>query len=497
MSIIKKIDTILPKIAPFAFILLTFIFSVLFRIPFYDEAHAYLISQLNFFEILDMTRYEGHTALWYLLVKLTTIKESYYPYNILILNWLIAATLIIFFWRCAPFNNLVKFLITFSVPFFQYFGVVSRPYCLSVLVLFLLAFLYEKKIHIKKPIIFLLLIILCANTSIIAIFGAFGFFVLFLMDAYKYRKKIKRNTYTVSISILFIALILYLLQFLNLQFGELHFEIENKLWENIYLKFTLFPFFIAKGENIILVIYRHICFILFYFTFVLLFKKDKKILCFILSILLPFTYFLIFIHIGAFWHRYFYFIYFIILLWLAHKKILSNKLYKICFWLFLVFSLSSYSFFDKGYYERMQTKYYKNMFYEINKYKNAKIYSFDWLGGITGIMPYLKNNGIKIYDLDNYERTSYEGLKAHQKYRYIYADMKKFADNLDKTKENYIVTNKKLFMIRFLNPEFLYYLNKENNCLDVLYNTKELKMKFEAVFCNRESEFSIYKIKVN
>ncbi|MBQ7286215.1 MAG: hypothetical protein IJW73_00465 [Candidatus Gastranaerophilales bacterium] len=160
----------------------------------------------------------------------------------------------------------------------------------------------------------------------------------------------------------------------------------------------------------------------------------------------------------------------------------------------MIFSLTSYSFFDNGKYERMQTKYYKNMFFEVNKYKNAKLYSFDWLGGMSGVLPYLKNNGIKVYDLDNYDRTSYEGLKAHQKYRYIYADMDKFFDSLDIKKENYIVSNKKLFMIRFLNPEFKYYLNKSNNCLDVLYNTEKRKAKFEAVFCNREKEFSIYKI---
>ena len=49
-------------IFPIVFSIITLIISLL-RIPFWDETHAFEIARLNIFEILYMTRIEGHYLL--------------------------------------------------------------------------------------------------------------------------------------------------------------------------------------------------------------------------------------------------------------------------------------------------------------------------------------------------------------------------------------------------------------------------------------------------
>ena len=92
MDYIKIFDKLLSKIAPLSFIVFTFFYSVL-RIPFFDEAYAYIISNLKVSEILYLARIEGHPVLWYFLLKITDF--NIYPYSMLILNWLIFSCAII------------------------------------------------------------------------------------------------------------------------------------------------------------------------------------------------------------------------------------------------------------------------------------------------------------------------------------------------------------------------------------------------------------------
>ena len=113
MGLVGLLNKKISKIAPIAFTVLTLFYSIL-RVPFFDEAYAYLISNLSIGEIFQLTRIEGHPMVWYLILKLTTINNNFYPYNILLTNWVISSILIVFFWKKAPFNNTIKFLITFS-----------------------------------------------------------------------------------------------------------------------------------------------------------------------------------------------------------------------------------------------------------------------------------------------------------------------------------------------------------------------------------------------
>ena len=225
--------------SPIAFILLTFIIAI-FRIPFYDETHAFVISQLNFLEIFQLSRIEGHPILWYLILKPFS-SLNLYPYSLTIINWIFASLMILIFWKKAPFNNYIKFLLTFSYPFFQYFGIVSRPYTLGVLVIFLLCSFYKDST--KKPILYSILLVLCANISAITAFIAFGFGVLFLYDIFK-NKLEKKEVALISV-IFFIGLILLVSQFCFLETPKM----QSINAHSLFLKHLLFPWNCLQFEH--------------------------------------------------------------------------------------------------------------------------------------------------------------------------------------------------------------------------------------------------------
>ena len=137
MNTVKnKLNNYLSKysILVFAIITLLIIFN---RVPFWDETHAYEIARLKLSEIFYLTRIEGHTAFWYLILKpFSNLKL--YPYSMLIINWLFCLTSIFILWKKAPFSPIIKTLITFSTPFLLYFATVARCYSIGILFLFLI-----------------------------------------------------------------------------------------------------------------------------------------------------------------------------------------------------------------------------------------------------------------------------------------------------------------------------------------------------------------------
>ncbi len=101
--------------------------------PWYDEAHAWTIAQeLNLIEIIRLMRIEGHTFIWYLLLMPFAKTNFMYPYSMLLLNWLFCFIAILILWLKSPFNNWIKFLISFSFPFLALYPVVARCYAIGI-----------------------------------------------------------------------------------------------------------------------------------------------------------------------------------------------------------------------------------------------------------------------------------------------------------------------------------------------------------------------------
>ena len=366
----------------FAVITLIRIFN---HIPWFDEAHAWTIAeQLSFFDMLDYIKNEGHFFVWQVILY-PFAKLHLYPYSMQIINWLFCLSAVILMWWKAPFNNWIKALITFSFPFLGCYGVIARCYSVGILLLFALATFYECKV--KYPKIYALLLIICANTSIMGLIGATAFGILFLVDIFK--NKLSKKDAILTGIILSVGVILILWQILgNIYFSDIvkdaHLYTTAVMFFNTYVYHNLWL-------NLILDIVFAIP--------VLLYIYNKKSAVFFIG----FTYVILLIlslkfYGFNFWHAYFYFIFLIITFWIADKKEEVSKIKNIAF---IVFGLISFVLI----FHSPEEKVFSGTFNSDAKIVLKSIESDDVLrksiiihnsGSLYELIPYIHNKSFKL-----------------------------------------------------------------------------------------------------
>lgn len=438
MELYKTFNKYISIIAPVAFIVLTFV-SCLNRIPFFDETHAFLISQFSLKEIFHLTRIEGHPILWFLILKpLNNI--NWYPYPMLLINWLFTCSAIVIFWRFAPFNNIIKFLITFSFPFFQFYGVAARPYGLGILITFIITVLYRQSL--KKPVLYAFLLVLCVNVSMLNCLLISGFGVIFIYDIIKSKKLTKKQLIYVSL-IFLLGLLALFIQYTGYRMPD-WVTSEGKIAFIKCLKyFVLNPFANIKHKLIYHTILQILCFIMLYYTPFVLFKKDKKLLCLSVVSFLAMCIFLVEIYPGTYWHYYLFFVLLICTLWLCWEKVKDIKLLNILFILLILMNMTPYAVSTTGMTQVSESLIYRKMTDTIlknEKYKNAKLFSFDAFTQFApGILVYLKRNGVNVYDNHGADRMSYQNVGHVTNYKYGAIKVSEFIQYLDKEKENYYI----------------------------------------------------------
>lgn len=168
-----------------------------------DEAQAWNIARDNDLAgILGAMKYEGHPPLWH-FVLYGFAHMGFSCLAVSIISWVIsvAAVAVILFKFQFPFP--LKLAIIFSSGFIFYNSVVSRVYCLVILLLCLIAVMYSKRR--KHPVLFGLLVALLANTHICVcgIVGAIG--ILMIVDLFRYWKTNSRRENVMSLIGLAIA----------------------------------------------------------------------------------------------------------------------------------------------------------------------------------------------------------------------------------------------------------------------------------------------------
>ena len=272
--------------------------------PWFDEAHAWTIAeQLNFVDMFNYVKNEGHFFVWQAL--LYPFAHSHiipYPYPMQALNWIFCLSALIVMWWKAPFNNWIKALITFSFPFLGCYGVIARCYSIGILLLFLLAALFDKKTKYPKTYAFLL--ILCANTSVMALIGATAFGILFL---YEYIKSEDKKDKIWVYLILSAGAFLVLYQLFNI--GYLEPISSNR---KPHISVNIFRNSFINGQLII----NCLLTCLFSVPFLRYFYENKKSLFFIGFVYSFLLIFLMAVYGGNFWHSYFFYIFLIIALWI-------------------------------------------------------------------------------------------------------------------------------------------------------------------------------------
>ena len=164
------------------YLVLTFIGAARHEI-WYDEAQAWNIAKYNDISgIIDFMKYEGHPPLWHFV--LYPFAKAGLPADILpFISWFIsgvAAGLLL--WK-APFRPLLKGIVLFSGSLIFYNSVMSRVYCLILLILVLLAIVYKDRN--RRPVVYGLLIALLANTHLMmsGLFGILGIYMI--IDLFK------------------------------------------------------------------------------------------------------------------------------------------------------------------------------------------------------------------------------------------------------------------------------------------------------------------------
>ena len=299
----RKTERLVMKNKVFIITIIAWVVATLLRmlnhIPWLDEAHAWTIAQdLSIVEIVKLMKIEGHTLIWYLMLMPFAKLNIGYPYVMQILNWIFCLGAIILLWKKAPFNNLVKFLITFSFPFFTVYPIIARCYSVGIFLLFLLTIMFKDKL--KHPVIYSILLVLCANTSVMALFGATAFGILFLYDFFKEKCEIKNLIIPSIIFILGGSLILYLLR------GADSTYLAEFKGVSAFLNNVVWWYFIPTLACII--------------TSIFLMRKSKKALFFLGFTYLALAYCSIFKYYGHYWNHYFYYIYLILATWLVSDK---------------------------------------------------------------------------------------------------------------------------------------------------------------------------------
>ncbi len=394
--------------------------------PWLDEANAWGIAKsFQFDNILDLLKYEGHFFVWYVLLIPFAKFDLWYPYSMLIINWLFCFAALCIMWIYAPFNNWMKAFITFSFPFLAYYSVVARCYSIGILLLFLLCAMYKDRL--KHPVIYSIIIFFCANTSIIALFGAFAFGIILLFDLLKNKRY---KDLALCLSIAGLSVITFIIQTIKVETTN----IMPKMAEGIHLNQILNPFLFPQTLNITLLIG-------FIVGFLYCFFKDKKALLFVFTTYLCMLYFFKFWYTGDFWHHYFFYIYLICACWIElSSENITDNVKKII--TLLLCAVSFIYIFGKNYEPRVYNSHSKDIAEYMKSKQNAHLiikHPF-----FLSAFPYIKNS--KDFDISIYQKINEpytikdikEKIKSNKtNYVFFYKDLKENIDNQNSNNLNF------------------------------------------------------------
>ncbi|MDQ3111390.1 MAG: alkaline shock response membrane anchor protein AmaP [Bacteroidota bacterium] len=167
-------------------------FGILHHEIWLDEAHHWLLAKdsNSMSEMLYNARYEGHPALWNVLLFVLS-RFSSDPFSMQVLNLVIATTAVCIFLRFSPFKLFITLGVVFSYFIFYEYTVISRNYALAFLLLVLACILFRERQ--KRFFLFVVILVLLSQVHLFAAVIAAGFFTLsaweyfFTTDKEQYR----------------------------------------------------------------------------------------------------------------------------------------------------------------------------------------------------------------------------------------------------------------------------------------------------------------------
>ena len=345
-----------------------------------DEAQAWLISRdLNIVNMITKHLHtEGHPFLFYIIIKLfQSIGLNYTNYHLISILFSSLGVAILLF--KSNLKWYLKVLLPFTYFIFFQYTVITRGYCLILLLLSLIATIWEKKN--EKCFIYTLLLFLLLSLESYTFLIAGSLFLLWIIDYIKEYKKSKKHNpkLLVCFAILFLSFLLTTIYI---------FPRSSDLATSSLVSLSIADSFIySETLNKVFSLIFNIV-IISVIIYLYLKKIDKQKLLELIIIYLP-AYLFFRFYYSNYWHAGIFFILLIFIAWihsLSKEKVFNIFILITC--LVQIFWSVKSSIFE-----------YKNIYAPSNEikefinrydYKNLKIYGNSYNTVIVN--PYYKNN---------------------------------------------------------------------------------------------------------
>lgn len=220
----------------------------IFHEPWYDEAEAWQIARCASVKdiLFTIPHYEGHPPLWHLILAIPAKFGMPYELSLSLVSLLFSATAVALFLKYAPFNEWVKVFAPFTYFAFYQYSVVSRPYCMMMLAMVLIAATWQTR-NIK-PIPFVASMAFICLTSSYGIIIAGGISIVWLLEIIKVRGtgvfKDKRTLTLLALLVIALLLIVEVMPFSDTSATtgrEVKNEIGTLLTRLLYTFFMMIP----------------------------------------------------------------------------------------------------------------------------------------------------------------------------------------------------------------------------------------------------------------
>lgn len=118
-----------------------------FHEPWFDEAQSWAIARSGTIKeiLFEIPHYEGHPPLWHLILVPFAKLGAPYELSLAAVNIFFMTLAVAVLLFKSPFPKLIRCLLPFNFFLFYQYGVISRPYCILVLAIFLAAVCYKNR----------------------------------------------------------------------------------------------------------------------------------------------------------------------------------------------------------------------------------------------------------------------------------------------------------------------------------------------------------------
>jgi hypothetical protein len=171
-------------------------------------------------------KYEAHMIIWYLILfGISRIWDN--PLGMQYIHLFFAVVGIFLFLRYSPFTRLIKILVASGYFLIFEYSIISRPYVLIVVSLFLICIMINQ--YLKKPIIFAIILVFLANIHFLSYMISVILLLTIIWDLYESRDLIKEQK--IHIFNVVTSLFILLAGFLFASYVLYRFSLTDYRWQ--------------------------------------------------------------------------------------------------------------------------------------------------------------------------------------------------------------------------------------------------------------------------